>query len=122
MCGNPLGLPRAAIARLRRMRRLFPAVVLCALAAVAAAQEVQMGYPPYLIPNGESVTTVGVQTFVNLDIPATATGAVNTAWLGWSGSPCPAAVKIKVFRRRAETLVFVAERGPFDVVSTDFGY
>ena len=82
-----------------------------------------MGYPPYFGTDFDSLDTVGVQTFVNLDGPASATGTVDTVWLGWSsGTACPAAVKIKVFRRRAEMLLFIAERGPFDVNPNEFGF
>jgi len=103
-------------------RRLFPAVVFWTLTAVAAAQTVEMGNPPYFYTEYQSLHAVGEQTFVNLTGPASATGTIATAWLSWSASPCPAAVKIKVFRRKAETLVFVAERGPFDVITDEFPF
>jgi len=92
-------------------------------AAVAAAQEVQMGWPAYFGTNFESLDAVGVQTFVNLEGPASATGTVDNVFLGWSaGPPCPAALKIKIFRRRAEKLLFVAERGPFDIRPDEMGF
>jgi hypothetical protein len=103
-------------------RRLSPAVAFWALTAVAAAQTVNMGSPPYFYDEHEGVVTVGEQTFVDLTRPASASGTIATAWLGWSASPCPAAVKIKVLRRKAEMLLFVAERGPFDVITNEFGF
>ena len=103
-------------------RRFFPAVVIWTLAASSRAQDVQIGYPPYLGVPSQVLNAVGVETFVNLSSPASATGTVDTGWLGWaSAGPCPAAVKVKIFRRRAEMLLVVAERGPLDVSPNEFG-
>lgn len=70
--------------------------------------------PPPIDPDA------GVQTFVDLFQPASATGTIVTAGFNWFPAPCPAAAKLKVFRRRGETLVFVAERGPFDALQDEF--
>jgi len=102
-------------------RRYFPVVALWALAAAAAGQTLYMGaWPPGYEFDRTPIAPDGVQTFVDLYSPATATGSIGTADFMWSAVPCAAAAKLKVFRRRGETLVFIAERGPFDPVSNDY--
>jgi hypothetical protein len=66
----------------------------------------------------------GVQTILDLAGAANLDGSLTTATFGWTTGPCPAAVKIKVFRRALIPVptgeVFynaVAERGPYDVPS-----
>ena len=102
-------------------RRFFPVVALWALAAAAAGQTLYMGaWPPGYEFDRTPIAPDGVQTFVDLNSPATATGSIGTAYFMWSAVPCPAAAKLKVIRRRGETLVFVAERGPFEPASNDY--
>ena len=121
MVGNPFGLPPPAATSFHPMkRRFFPVVALWALAAVGAAQTLDMGaWPPGYEFDRTPLEPEAVQTFVDLYSPATATGSIVTASFMWSAVPCPAAAKLKVFRRRGETLVFVAERGPFEPVSNN---
>jgi len=99
------------------MRKATVILAVCAFrmfCGTAASQTLTMG-------NGmidfQNLNVSGVQTFVDLVRPATASGTIESASLGWSQFPCSAAVKIKVLRREGDTLALVAERGPFDVVS-----
>jgi hypothetical protein len=82
------------------------------------AQQVKVGtrqsFAGNATPTGQETSIVGGP------YRATLGGQASTATFGWSGGPCPAAVKIKFFRPTlsGETIVsyeFVAERGPFDV-------
>lgn len=64
--------------------------------------------------SGETVTIVNAYSGATLD------GTLTTATFVWTAGPCPAAVKIKLFRPRIAApavvvLDFVDERGPFDV-------
>ena len=102
-------------------RAFFPAVVLCALASVGAAQTLSMGaWAPGYEFDRTPIEPDGVQTFVDLYSPASATGSIATASFMWSAVPCPAPAKLKIFRRQGDTLVFVAERGPFEPASNDY--
>lgn len=104
------------------MKTVLGNVVFWALATAGAGQTLSMGaWPPAYEFDRGPIPPAGVQTFVDLVNPASATGSIATASFMWSAVPCPAAAKMKVFRRRGETLVFIAERGPFDPVSNDYG-
>jgi hypothetical protein len=89
--------------------------------AAAFGQNVSMGFS---FVNGGSVSTSGVETALETTYPANRSGRITTATFGWSNSPCPASVKIKVFRPSSpgypappESYAFVGERGPFDVIA-----
>ena len=58
-----------------------------------------------------------MRTDIDLVRPATATGMVDSASFQWSVIGCPAAVKLKFFRRQGDTLIFLEERGPFDAAA-----
>jgi hypothetical protein len=102
----------------RTARTLFATVAMsCALGITANAQTLEMGNN-IGSPNSADVPIADVRTDIDLVRPATATGTIDSATFGWSASPCMAAAKIKVFRRQGGTLVFLAERGPFDVMGS----
>jgi hypothetical protein len=96
---------------------LLAVTVSAALAAAGFAQTVEMGNT-VLSPNAADVPIADVRTDIDLVRPATATGSIDSATFDWSALPCMAAAKIKVFRRQGGTLVFLAERGPFDVMGS----
>ncbi|MEO8349041.1 MAG: hypothetical protein ABI610_09025 [Acidobacteriota bacterium] len=57
-------------------------------------------------------------TAIDLSHPASAAATLTNAAFSWSASPCPGAVKVKFFRPSPTgSLVFVTERGPYDVTS-----
>ena len=86
------------------------------LASGVGAQGVIMGNT--VTPNAGDAVVSDVRTDIDLVNPASATGTINTATFTWSTAPCPSAVKIKVFRRQGDNLIFIAERGSFDVTAT----
>src|SRR6187200_2432981 len=88
------------------------------LAVSLTAQSLQMG-TNVGSPNSADLGLAVVRTDIDLVHPADATGLVDTAQFSWSSFPCPAEVKIKFFRRHGSTVVYLAERGPFDVTSGD---
>lgn len=95
------------------MRRLTPlALLLLGLAASASAQTVSMGSIPGSPNTGFSAPS---STEVDLAFPATAAGSMTLATFVWQSAPCPGAAKIKFFRPSGANLIFLAERGPFDV-------
>jgi len=97
------------------MRRLTPlALLLLGIAAAAAAQTVSMGSIPGSPNTGFSAPS---STEVDLAFPATAAGNMTLATFVWQSAPCPGAAKIKFFRPSGANLIFLAERGPFDVNS-----
>jgi hypothetical protein len=101
----------------RTLRPLFLSVVIpSVLAACVFAQALEMGNN-IVSPNSSDVVLADVRTDIDLVRPATATGTIDSATFGWSAFPCTAAAKIKVFRRQGGTLVFLEERGPFDVTA-----
>jgi len=97
------------------MRRSdWVALLASVIAAPTLAQSLQMGNT-ITSPNSADPSIATVRTDINLGNPANATGLVESASFSWSAFPCPAEVKIKFFRRQGSNLVFLAERGPFDV-------
>lgn len=102
------------------MRRIS-LVTLLALgcAAFAQAQTTLLMGNTVASPNSNDLDLAAVRTDVDLGRPANASGPVELATFSWSTFPCPAAVKIKFFRRHAGTLNFLAERGPFDVTAAE---
>ena len=99
-----------------RIQSLFVLVAALGLASAAGGQSLTMGNS--VTPNGGDAVVSDVRTDVDLVHPATATGTIDTATFTWAAAPCPSAVKIKVFRRQGDTLIFIAERGSFDVTAT----
>lgn len=97
-------------------RALAALLFLAALGGAARAQTITAGSIP-ASPNFGFTTPVSI-TAVDLTAPATGSGDMTTAAFVWSLAPCPASVKIKFFRRSGDTLLFLAERGPFDVNAT----
>lgn len=93
--------------------RLCLALAAALPAAFAGAQTVQMG-TNVGSPNTSDTPIADVRTDIDLVRPATATGVVDSASFQWSLLGCPAAVKLKFFRRQGDTLVYLTERGPFD--------
>ena len=95
------------------MRRLTPLALLTfAVSAAASAQTVSMGSIPGSPNTGFSAPS---STEVDLAFPATAAGNMTLATFVWQSAPCPGAAKIKFFRPSGANLIFLAERGPFDV-------
>ncbi len=98
-------------------RALAALLLLAALSGAAGAQTITAGSIP-TVPNfGFNPMPVSI-TAVDLSAPATGSGDMTTATFVWSVAPCPATVKVKFFRRSGDTLLFLAERGPFDVNAT----
>jgi hypothetical protein len=99
-------------------RRLLLAVGLAAFAPFTArGQAVLIGIAPP--PTGPAPVT-GVQTVIDVAGAAQSGATLTTATFGWTGGPCPAAVKVKFFRTvpvpvLGDRISVVAERGPFDV-------
>lgn len=93
------------------------ALLASGFAASLCAQSLQMG-TAVGTPNTADLNIASTRTDVDLAHPADGTGLADTARFSWAANPCPAEVKIKFFRRHGATLVFLAERGPFDVNST----
>lgn len=98
------------------MRNGILFLLLSTFARVAGAQTITAGSipgPPYsAFPPGVIIT------IVDLSAPANGAGSMTSATFLWQTAPCPAAAKIKFFRRFGTTLQFLAERGPFDVNAT----
>jgi hypothetical protein len=105
--------------RRHRTRLLFAFGIALGLARVAGAQNLFVGNSscPGCYDSSDEAHP-DIRTDIDLDSPANATGTINSATFGWSLAGCSSAAKIKVFRRHGDTLVFIAERGPFDVTST----
>jgi hypothetical protein len=98
--------------------RLLAVVVLLATGAgLAQAQTIGAGSIPSNPNFGFNPSPVAL-TAVDLAFPATGSGQMTSAAFVWSSAPCAATVKIKFFRRTGDTLIFVSERGPFDVTNT----
>jgi len=112
----PFFFLEVTMARIPFPRFLALAGVL-ALRGVASAQSLEMGNA-MTTPNASDGAFADVRTDVDLQSPATATGTIDTAIFHWANTACPAAAKIKVFRRHGDTLDFVGERGPFDVTAS----
>ena len=89
--------------------------VLFLITSAAFAQNVTVGSLP-ASPN--FTVEAGLATIVDLAFPADSAGQLDSATFVWSGFPCPTAVKLKFFRPSGETLIFLGERGPFDVNAT----
>ena len=102
---------------MHRLRPLAIALFLVSLAAAARAQTITAGAVPGTVNFGFNPSPVAL-TAVDLSFPATGAGEMTTAAFTWSSAPCAGTVKIKFFRRSGDTLIFLAERGPFDVSST----
>jgi hypothetical protein len=103
------------------MRQFFgSAAAVLALAWIsggaAQAQTITMGNIPVFPNFGFNASPVQL-TAVDLSYPSTGTGTMTSATFIWSSVPCAGTVKIKFFRRSGDGLVFLAERGPFDVAS-----
>jgi hypothetical protein len=102
----------------RTLPRVLAAIpLLAALAGAARAQTISAGSIPASPNFGFNPSPVAI-TAVDLTAPATGSGDMTTATFVWSLAPCPGTVKIKFFRRSGDTLLFLAERGPFDVNTT----
>jgi hypothetical protein len=80
------------------------------------AQTITAGSLP-VFPNFGFNPSPVLLTAVDLSFPSTGTGTMTSAAFVWSLAPCAGTVKVKFFRRAGDVLVFVAERGPFDVSS-----
>src|SRR5438552_17825850 len=99
-------------------RRVAASFLFALLSATAAsAQTITSGSLPSNPNFGFNPAPVAL-TAVDLSFPATGSGQMTSAAFIWSSAPCAATVKIKFFRRSADTLFFLAERGPFDVNAT----
>ena len=104
---------------MRRISTLPILVVATVLefASLARAQVLIMGND-IASPNSSDVAIADTRTDIDLVRPATASGSIESAIFTWSAFVCPSAVKIKVFSRHGDALVFRGERGPFDVTGS----
>jgi hypothetical protein len=101
---------------MRGFRLVCPPVLVLLLVGAASGQNVTVGSLP-ASPNFALDPSLG--TAVDLAFPANGAGQLDSATFVWSMVPCPTAVKLKFFRLSGGTLIFLGERGPFDVnVST----
>jgi hypothetical protein len=110
----------------RILRAVFAATL--ASSALAPAQTLSIGIG--LVYAGND-SRQGIRTILDTEATANLDGQLTTAVFEWSASPCPAAVKIKIFRPSAslffldftlpDSFSFVAERGPFDVTAPVLG-
>ncbi len=90
------------------------APVATAVAASGAASQTTVGN---LVanPNASDALLFPIPyTDVDLASPATYAGTLTTATFGWSSQGCAQALKLKFFRPSGDSLIFIAERGPFD--------
>ncbi|MFY9550607.1 MAG: hypothetical protein WAU32_05600 [Thermoanaerobaculia bacterium] len=101
---------------MRRNRILSPLALgtVLVFAGAARGQVLEMGNT-IASPNASDVVISETRTDIDLVTPATATGTIDSATFTWGFVVCGSAAKIKVFRRHGDALLFVAERGPFDV-------
>jgi len=85
------------------------------VAGPVTAQQVIVGN---LVESNSSDGNLGTpRTAIDLANPANLAGNVAEAAFRWSNSACPNGIKIKFFRRSAETLQFLTERGPFSTTN-----
>jgi hypothetical protein len=103
--------------RLCSRKLAIVASLLLGAAGAAGAQTITAGNLPGTVNFGFNPNPV-VLTAVDLSFPATGAGEMTSATFLWSLAPCAMTVKIKFFRRSGDTLIFLAERGPFDVNGT----
>ncbi len=99
------------------MRRSAIALVLLSVGVSSSisAQSVTVGALP---PNPNFGFNQTPMTAIDLANPASGPATLTNAAFSWSASPCPGAVKIKFFRPSPTgSLVFMTERGPYDVTS-----
>jgi hypothetical protein len=96
-----------------RARSLF-AVASFLTASWAAGQTVSVGSIPSSPNFGFQP---GIATVIDLAAPANGAGILTSATFLWQSAPCPATVKIKFFRPSGQTLIFLTERGPFNVTT-----
>lgn len=96
----------------RLSMRLLLVVVASCVSSVLGAATLSMGGLGGVDQESDQAFAE-VRTDIALSSLATASGTIDSAWVSWSVEGCSAAVKIKVFRRVGDSLVFVAERGPF---------
>ena len=99
------------------LRFLAVALFFVGFSGIAGAQTITAGSVPPSVNFGFNPSPVAI-TAVDLSFPATGAGQMTSAAFTWSSAPCAGTVKIKFFRRSGDTLIFLAERGPFDVSST----
>jgi hypothetical protein len=99
------------------IRLLAVGLFLATGAGLAQAQTISAGSVPSNPNFGFNPSPVAI-TAVDLAFPANGTGQMTSAAFVWQSAPCAATVKIKFFRRNGDTLIFLAERGPFDVNNT----
>jgi len=104
-------MPRLSLSRFASIFALAVAL----LPTAARAQTLEIGSSG--TPNSTDSAFADIRTDIDLVRPATASGTLDTATFYWSTLGCPAAVKIKFFRRSGDTLNFLDERGPFDAVA-----
>jgi hypothetical protein len=93
------------------MRKAALFLVLQSLAVSAFAQ-VSVGVMPTTL-NSSDANFPTPQTDVSLENPATGVGNIDTVTFGWNAT-CASVAKIKFFRRSGNSLILIAERGPFD--------
>lgn len=83
-------------------------IVIAGVARLAGAVSLTMGNPGTAASGGDTIFLGG--TIVDLNHPATATGALTSVKLAWAGS-CPlGSTKVKILHRMGNTLKLSAER------------
>src|SRR5256885_1645292 len=90
-------------------------LMLCSLISVSSVLGQTLKIGPNPSSANSSAGGVGVSTFVDPTVPATANGTAMSATFTWAADPCPNAAKIKFFHRTGNTLTLYDERGPFSV-------
>ena len=94
-------------------------LLLLSLLLAGSAMAVTLTLGNRVTGNASVAVSATPRTTVDLVHPATHTGTVDTARIEWNWT-CSKAVKVKFFRRTADTLTMTAERGPFDTLAAAF--
>src|SRR5436190_5676371 len=91
-------------------------LLLHSFAVSVAVAQISVGVIPSTL-NSSDANFPTPQTDVSLENPATGSGSIDTVTFGWNAT-CTGVAKIKFFRRSGNTLNMVAERGPFNTITS----
>lgn len=98
------------------MRKVALFLLLHSFAVAVAVAQISVGVIPNTL-NSSDANFPTPQTDVSLENPATGSGSIDTVTFGWNAT-CTGVAKIKFFRRTGNTLNMVAERGPFNTITS----
>ena len=105
------------------MKSFLAAAFWLAAAAVplvaATPPPLVVGNPPASLPNAGASIPAAPYTLIDASRPATATGNLTQVKLGWTGFPCNAVVRIRVFHRTGSTLTPAAQTAALSLVTPD---